>query len=109
MRDTISVNKRRNEAYLQKEYHDECWDISHKYSSILMKNLNSGDLYTICCSVYGQYLTELKSKRLQSKDKKGRIKNYIQVWSTMLNTVRKGEVEKQAIRLLHQTNCQRSC
>ena len=42
-------------------------------------------------------------------DKKGRNKNYIQVWITLLNTVKKGEVEKQAVRILHQTNCQRSC
>lgn len=104
MKDTISVNKRRSLAYLQKENYDECWNISHKYSSILMKNIDSSDLYTLCCSVYGQYLTELKSKNLQLKGK-----NYIQVWSTMLNTVRKGETEKLGIRLLHQTNCQRSC
>ena len=43
-----------------------------------------------------------------NKDKKGRIKNYIQVWITLLNTVKKGEVEKQAVRILHQTNCQRN-
>ena len=58
MKDTISVNKRRRLAYLQKENYNDCWKLSHKYSSFLMKNINSGDLYTICCSVYGQYLTE---------------------------------------------------
>ena len=109
MKDTISVNKRRKLAYIQKENYNECWKISHKYSSVLMKNINSDDLYNICCSVYGEYLTELKSKELQLSDKKGRNKNYIQVWLTMLNTVKKGEVEKQGVRLLHQTNCQRSC
>ena len=108
MKDTISVNKRRSLAYLPKENYDECWNISHKYSSILMKNIDSNDLYSLCCSVYGQYLTELKSKNLQLKDKNHNIKNYIQVWSTMLNTVRRGEAEKLGIRLLHQTNCQRS-
>lgn len=109
MKDTISVNKRRKLAYIQKENYNECWKISHKYSHVLMKNINSDDLYNICCSVYGEYLTELKSKELQLSDKKGRNKNYIQVWLTMLNTVKKGEVEKQGVRLLHQTNCQRSC
>tara|TARA_Y100000389_G_scaffold176877_1_gene188709 strand:- start:463 stop:792 length:330 start_codon:yes stop_codon:yes gene_type:complete len=109
MKDTISVNKRRQLAYNQKENYDECWKISCKYSSILMKNINSCDLYNICCSIYGQYLTELKSKKLQLKDNKHNTKNYIQVWLTMLNTVKKGEVEKQGVRLLHQTNCQRSC
>lgn len=106
---TININKRRRLEYNQKENYDECWNVSHKYSSILMKNINSGDLYNICCSIYGQYLTELKSKKLQLRDKKCNNKKYIQVWLTMLNTVRKGEIENQAIRLLHQTNCQRSC
>ena len=109
MKDTISVNKRRRVAYNQKANYDECWKISRKYSSILMKNINSVDLYNICCSIYGQYITELKSKNLQLKDKCNNIKKYIQVWETMINTVRKGEIDKQAIRLLHQTNCQRSC
>ena len=109
MKDTISVNKRRRISYGKKENYNECWKISLKYSSILMKNINSDDLYNICCSIYGQYITELKSKNLQLKDKHNNIKKYIQVWETMVNTVRKGEIEKQAIRLLHQTNCQRSC
>lgn len=44
MKDTISVNKRRNIAFLQQENYDECWKISFKYSSVLMKNIN------LCCS-----------------------------------------------------------
>jgi hypothetical protein len=40
MKDTISVNKRRNIASLQQENYDECWKISFKYSSVLMKNIN---------------------------------------------------------------------
>lgn len=104
----ISVNKKRRISYNKKENYNECWKISRKYSSILMKNINSGDLYNICCSIYGRYITELKSKNLQLKDKHN-IKKYIQVWETMVDTVRKGEIEKQAIRILHQTNCQRSC
>ncbi len=99
---TMNVNKRRKIAFIQNDNYNECWNISHKYSGILMKNIDSNDLYTLCCSIHGQYLTELKSKNLQLKDK-----NYIQVWSTMLNTVRKGEAEKLGIRLLHQTSCRR--
>jgi hypothetical protein len=104
----INVNERRRLEYNQNENHDECWKISHKYSSNLIRNINSRDIYNICCSIYGQYLTELKSKNLQLKDKQHNIKNYIQIWDTMVNTVRKGEVETQAVRLLHQTNCQHS-
>lgn len=104
---TMNVNKRRKIAFIQKENYNECWNISHKYSGILMKNIDSNDLYTLCCSIHGQYITELKSKNLQLKDKNHNIKNYIQVWDTMMNTVRKGEAEKLGIRLLHQTSCQR--
>ena len=103
MKDTISVNKRRNIAFLQKENYNECWKISHKYSSVLMKNINSDDLYSISASIYGQYMSELQSRRLPMKDKK-----YIQVWSTMLNTIKKGKHYRMAIKLLHQTNLQRS-
>jgi len=102
-----TVHFRRNYSYRQEEQNDECWNISHKYSKILIKNIDSKDIYTICCSIHGQYITELTSKNLPLKNKKHTIKTYIQIWETMLNTVRKGEVEKVAIRLLHQTNCQR--
>ncbi len=109
MKDTIQVNKRRKESFQIKEDHQECWKISMKYSSVLIKNITSRDLGLLCDTVYGQYLNELESNNLNTKSKNHRkVKNYVQIWETMINTVRvwKGN-EISSIRLLHQTNCQR--
>ena len=107
MKDTIQINKRRKEAFQIKSDYQECWKISHRYSSVLIKNITSSDLGLLCDTVYGQYLHELESNNLNTK-RKNKDKNYVQVWKTMINTVRvcKGN-EISSIRLLHQTNCQR--
>ena len=107
MKDTIQINKRRNEAFQIKSDYQECWKISHRHSSVLIKNITSSDLGLLCDTVYGQYLHELESNNLNTK-RKNKDKNYVQVWKTMINTVRvcKGN-EISSIRLLHQTNCQR--
>ena len=100
---TLEKDKRRNDAYHQKWLNDECWKASLKYSSQLNKNSKSNDLDNLCHSIYGQYINELQSRRLPMKNK-----NYIQIWSTMLNTVKRGNHTQMAIKLLHQTNLQRS-
>ena len=100
---TLMKDKRRSESFNQGWVNNECWKTSLKYSNMLVKNIDSGDLYSISASIYGQYTSELQSRRLPMKDK-----NYIQVWTTMLNTVKKGNHSRMAIKLLHQTNIQRS-
>ena len=100
---TLTKDKRRSEAFNRGWVNNECWKTSLKYSNMLVKNINSVDLYSISASIYGQYMSELQSRRLPMKDKK-----YIQVWSTMLNTIKKGKHYRMAIKLLHQTNLQRS-
>ena len=100
---TFMKDKRRSESFNQEYINDECWKTSLKYSNMLVKNIDSNDLYSISASIYGQYTSELQSRRLTMKDK-----NYIQVWTTMLNTVKKGNHSRMAIKLLHQTNIQRS-
>ena len=100
---TLKKDKRRSESFNQEWVNNECWKASLKYSNMLVKNINSGDLYSISASIYGQYTSELQSRRLPMKDK-----NYIQVWTTMLNTVKKGNHSRMAIKLLHQTNLQHS-
>ena len=99
---TLMKDKRRSESFNQGWVNNECWKTSLKYSNMLVKNIDSGDLYSISASIYGQYTSELQSRRLPMKDK-----NYIQVWTTMLNTVKKGNHSRMAIKLLHQTNIQR--
>ena len=98
---TLEKDKRRNDAFNQKLVRDECWKASLKYSNMLVKNIDSDDLYSISASIYGQYTSELQSRRLPMKNK-----THIQVWTTMLNTVKRGEHSKMAIKLLNQTNLQ---
>ena len=103
MKDTIRKDKRRAKGFQIKASHYECWNISKRYSEALMKNINSDDLYTICRSISGGYLNELKGNNLSLEG------NHIQIWQTMVNTVKKGDHSIASIRLLHQTNCQRAC
>jgi len=109
MKDTIQINKRRNESFQIKSDYQECWKISHRYSSVLIKNISTRDLGLLCDTVYGQYLNELESNNLKTKSKNhNKDKNYVQIWETMINTVKKCKGnEICSIRLLHQTNCQR--
>lgn len=100
---TFMKDKRRSESFNQEYINDDCWKTSLKYSNMLVKNIDSNDLYSISASIYGQYMSELQSRHLPMKDK-----NYIQVWTTMLNTIKKGKHSRMAIKLLHQTNLQRS-
>jgi len=100
---SLTKDKHRTIAYHQKWLHDECWRASLKYSSQLNKNINNKDLTNLCYSIYGQYMNELKGRDLPMKNN-----NYIQIWKTMLNTVKRGNHSLMAIKLLHQTNLQRS-
>ena len=100
---TLEKDKRRTNAYHQKWLHDECWKTSLKYSSQLIKNSKTNDIDNLCQSIYGQYINELQSRHLPMKHK-----NYIQIWKTMLNSVKRGNHTQMAIKLLHQTNLQHS-
>ena len=101
--DTLNKDLRRTVSYQKEWNNSECWNLSLKYSKLLMKNINSSELYSLCLGIYSQYVKELNSRKLPYYNK-----NYLQVWKTMINTVKKGEKSIQAVRLLHQTNCQRS-
>ena len=100
---SLTKDKRRKEAFNLKWEHDECWKTSLKYSSQLNKNINNKDLANLCNSIYGQYINELQSRKLYKENK-----NYIQIWQTMINSVKRGGHSRMAIKLLHQTNLQRS-
>lgn len=101
---TIEKDKRRRyETGLQNKYH-EGWLLSLKYSNILMDNIDSKNLYTICSSIHGEFTHQLKINGLNDK------KNYVQVWNTMLNTVydkKNKNNPKSAVKLLQQTSQQR--
>jgi len=83
----------------------EAWKVSKKYSEILINNLDK-DILIFSYEIYKQYINELKFKKILYKDRK-----YNQVWITMLNTISKNPNYKKcisSIRILHQTNIQRS-
>jgi len=100
---SLTKDKRRTEAFNLKWEHDECWRTSLKYSSQLIKNSKINDIDNLCNSIYGQYINELQSRKIYNENK-----NYVQIWNTMLNSVKRGNHTQMAIKLLHQTNLQHS-
>ena len=85
----------------------EAWNISKKYTTILMDHEDGNAFFDIAQNIHSQYISELKYKKLDTIEKR----NYIQVWDTMINTVNnnpKIDVCRGAIKLLHQTSVQRS-
>jgi len=63
-----------------------------------MKHIDKEDLYELCCNSYYRFMNEIKVNHKTT-----------QIWNTMLNTVIKHDNNmKGAVRLLHQTNVQRT-
>uniref|UniRef100_A0A6C0L379 Uncharacterized protein n=1 Tax=viral metagenome TaxID=1070528 RepID=A0A6C0L379_9ZZZZ len=99
-------NQRSVQRIKQNKYY-EAWDISKKYSNILMNHSKNDKNLEMCFAIHSQYISELKMKRINFSN----TKNYIQVWDTLLNTLLnnpKIAVQRGAVKLLHQTNVQRS-
>ena len=85
----------------------EGWNISKKYTDILMEHSENDKNLGMCFSIHGQYMNELKNKCIPI-DKKI---NYIQCWDTLLNTLLKNSkinVQRGSLKLLHQTSVQRA-
>ena len=103
MKDTINKDKRRIYAY-QKDYeYRDAWKISLKHSNIVMKHIDKEDLYEVCISSHYQFMEEVKANRYRTNH------TSIQIWNTMLNTIMKCDDNmRSSVRLLHQTNLQRS-
>jgi len=103
--DMINKDNRRRLEMQKKVDYNEGWKLSYQYSAILIDNITDEDLYNLCCVNHSQFMNELKRKGINKE------KNYTQVWLTMLNTVydkKNKNNPKAAIRLLHQTNQQRT-
>ena len=99
----INKDKRRyNSMIIQNDYYD-AWKISYKYSSILLKRISHEDIYFLCFSIHKTYLNELKHKKINCNQNK----NYIQVWNTMINSMKKN-YNLSSIRLLQQTSQQKN-
>ena len=104
---TKNVYKISNNAYEtnKKQSIIDAWKISLKYSKILIDHSNNDDFFDIVYNIHHEYLSELRGKGLNLKQK-----NYMKVWDTMINTQKrnsKRDIKAGAIKLLHQTNVQR--
>tara|TARA_A100001037_G_scaffold45808_1_gene37046 strand:+ start:19047 stop:19361 length:315 start_codon:yes stop_codon:yes gene_type:complete len=91
----------------QKDKVKTAWTISKKYTDILMDHEKNDEHLNMCFDLHYQFMHELKNKNIDISKKK----NYIQCWDTLLNTLLKNpklNVQRGALKLLHQTNTQRS-
>ena len=98
------MDNRTKEIKLKDKYY-EAWNISKKYSKVLIDHEDKDEFLILASNVYKQYLSELKHKNISLK------KNYVEVWGTMLNTINNNMdiyVCRMAIKLLYQTSIQRS-
>jgi predicted DNA-binding protein (UPF0278 family) len=100
------MNNYQKELNKQLKY-KEAWNISKKYTTILIEHENKNEHLDIAANIYYQYISELKYKDIDVRVKN----NYIQSWNTMINTVNnnpKINVKRASIKLLHQTSVQRA-
>lgn len=83
------------------------WEISKKYTDILMFNSKDDKNLGMCFAIHSQFMNELKNRNVP----RGKKINYVQCWDTLLNTLLKNpkvNVQRGALKLLHQTSVQRS-
>ena len=81
-----SLNSDRENEYNRQYAVEKAWNISLKYSKLLLKKNNNNNLdYNYCCDTYNQYIIELKSNRISLLKKK----IYIQQWDNFMNTLNK--------------------
>ena len=104
MKDTINKDNRRLRGLRNENHTYNAWKLSHNYSNLLLKHIDNENLYEMCVLYHFQYMNEIKNHNY----KHDKQRNYIQVWDTMMNTVRKyNDTMKGSVRLLHQTSVQR--
>ena len=101
--DTIKKDKRRFQSFKKQNNYYEAWNISHKYSTFLLRKINHNDIYNLCFMIHKEFINELKVKKIDYNQNK----NYIQVWETMLNSISKNH-NTSSIRLLQQTSQQKN-
>ena len=97
MKNTIKKDKRRKISLQDYKNYHNAWRLSHKYSSKLLKHIDNKNFYDLCEMYYSQYMNEINNHDYNKN------RNYIQIWDTMINTG-----TRESIRLLHQTNVQRT-
>lgn len=91
----------------KKRKYKQAWNISKKYTEILMMNSNDDKNLNMCFAIHSQFIKELKTNKIDTTKKN----TYIQCWDTLLNTLLKNSkinIQRGALKLLHQTNVQRA-
>tara|TARA_B110001469_G_scaffold126857_1_gene145689 strand:- start:497 stop:790 length:294 start_codon:yes stop_codon:yes gene_type:complete len=91
------MNNRKCEAIRKINLHNY-WNISLKYTTILIKNIDNKNLHEIVNSIYGSFCKHLKSNKIIDN------KN---VWFELLNInkkVYKNNMLESTIRKIHLTN-----
>ena len=97
---------REKELNKQKKYRNG-WNTSKKYTDILMLHSENDRNNDMCFAINSQFMNELTTRGIPHNKKL----NYVQCWDTLLNTLLKNpkiNVQRGALKLLHQTNVQRS-
>tara|TARA_B110000967_G_C18770106_1_gene502607 strand:+ start:330 stop:644 length:315 start_codon:yes stop_codon:yes gene_type:complete len=97
---------REKELQKKKTYY-EGWSISKKYTEILILHSDGDRNIDMCFAVHSQFMNELNRRGIPYNKKS----NYVQCWDTLVNTLLRNpkiNVQRAAIKLLHQTSVQRS-
>ena len=71
----------------QKELHrklnlQDMWEITHKYSKLLEKNIDKKNLSQLIINAYNSYIQECKSNKYTTKND---VKHN-RIWNTLINT-----------------------
>lgn len=95
----MHTNKNRNLEFNRKNNLKKYWNVSLKYSTILLNNIDNKNLHLIINSIYGSFLKELKSNKLLD------FKNN---WKELLNINSKNKFNEHNVisstKKLHLTN-----
>jgi len=100
-KNTFGKDRDRLISFQKKSMNNNIWKISTKYSNLLMKHLHTNKLDNYCFVIYGQYINELNANNININIHK---KVYIQIWLTLINSIKKEKNMKLAIHQLHLTN-----
>lgn len=103
------MDSNREKEVLKKLNHYELWNLSKKYTEILVNHIKeNSELQYLSENICKQFYSELTSRNFYLP------KNHtiFHCWNTMIRTIQKHpckrSLHKQSIQLLHQTSVQRS-
>ena len=72
----------------------DMWEISHKYSKLLEKNIDKKNLPQLIINAYNSYIQECKSNKYTTKND---VKHN-RIWNTLINTCKNPKNDMKTIR-----------